>query len=1293
MRRVHTNIYLALLFCMGAILLGPHVATLRAGSEPEWFGYNGDSVFVTGSFPEDVKATIGGLPAEIAVWDTDYVAVYARVEDPGDHILTLNTSTGEELRRMALLVLAGAVGPSEDLPLQPPIIHDIRVSGGDRPTAHISGLYFGFGNPGDVSVFINERPAKVVGDPTSYSLSVLIPAEIPPDSSLLYLSVLNNLNGATRARAFRYSEEDFDEATAATAPLACGLIRWQPTRGLMGSRVRLLLDDVPTDFEPEVRFEYDGTSRRVTHCNRVGNRWDFSVPPMDLTRATRIRLRIANCQESAYNPTDFDYMVRPELQGESPLSPPSGPSGTPVEILVKNMTPFQSDLLLSEVLLSSGDGGLWTYRFRPSQICRDNPTCPVNVQVLDETAGLAKVRFNIPRDVHPGKVNISLYYSYVPCGSEARASVSLPPVTFIVTPPGDFSIRITNPSERPPRRVVVRGQRADYTLALRNDTGRTVSLNLGLMAITRRDAGCRLIDGAQSIDCDAAATMDVPPGQKNITVQLNTSSVGRTRATIEFRVRAYSPDIGALLEPPTDLPDGDLGRLPARLIVQPTPGPNLAVKMNDPGPPNYTRVTCQGGTVDYTLEVDNIGTEDLADILLKVVYGPGQTPTECWFVVDGREGGRARDCALSGVRLASGDNPKSVKLFFSTRKTPESRAIPFRVYATASGATGYAPSERPDRYANLITSYPCTPGFEITPAVQSKTIGTGETARFDFQAESFAGFSGDVRLDIQKVEKCDDMERCGRRQLIPRTQWEAWVTLSRTRVTLPPSQSFSLNAAAPFTMSQGRYVISLVAQALSHRREFYANLMVGGPLVYQLPQVADGKAQDWNIRTRFVLTNPGPETAVRIDLTDDLGQPLTVSIPGYGRESSTFSLRLARGGTAILETDGQNPALKTGAAVVTSQGTIGVSAIYSIYDGEGRLKSHAGVLHSGLLSQFAVPVLRSSVTRPVRHTGLALFNPNHQTATLTLSLYDETGASYKTLQVALLPRHHLSRFIHESPLFSQLGPTFKGTLQVSSTLPVSAVALITDDLLMAGIPRAAVRPLDAQRVLYLPQVADGLSGDGRRRINSMFLLNNPQPLTATVTIRLTNGAGGPFNITLNGVRGSTHTVTLPPNGSAFLGSDGMGPWSTGAAVVESSVAINASLVYSLYDTASQGTLSLAGVLDSSPAIRMTLPVDYSEGRSVGLALFNPGDRPAAVTLHLWRADGGHQTSRQMTVEPRHHVDQFLSESPFGLPVSSGFRGSLAITVGDGASVSAVGLNIKDELMATIPVTPGAAPAP
>jgi hypothetical protein len=213
---------------------------------------------------------------------------------------------------------------------------------------------------------------------------------------------------------------------------------------------------------------------------------------------------------------------------------------------------------------------------------------------------------------------------------------------------------------------------------------------------------------------------------------------------------------------------------------------------------------------------------------------------------------------------------------------------------------------------------------------------------------------------------------------------------------------------------------------------------------YLLPQVANGSADTWSIKTTFVLTNPSNRPAgVTLTLTQDDGTPFVVPLAGEGT-ASAFRIDLAPGHTRLLRTTGTGP-LATGAAVITSNAPIGVSALFSIFS-DGQLVSEAGVLDASALNTLTVPVDTAGGTR----IGIMLFNSSPVRAQLTLRLLDAEGRFVASHAQPLNAKFHEARFVDE--LFSEMPADFKGAVSITSTAPIAAVAIRVTNSLMSTIP-------------------------------------------------------------------------------------------------------------------------------------------------------------------------------------------------------------------------------------------------
>jgi len=208
------------------------------------------------------------------------------------------------------------------------------------------------------------------------------------------------------------------------------------------------------------------------------------------------------------------------------------------------------------------------------------------------------------------------------------------------------------------------------------------------------------------------------------------------------------------------------------------------------------------------------------------------------------------------------------------------------------------------------------------------------------------------------------------------------------------------------------------------------------PQTYYLPQVANGNYGNGSYRTTFIFFNSTDASAVvTLGLTMDNGDPLKVTIPGLGT-NSTFTYNLAAGASQVLQTDGSGSVV-VGGATVTATANIGVSAIFTIYDANGDFLTESGVGSSQPLVNFAIPVEATGNS----NTGLALFGSSSSTATMTLILRNASGQEAGKTSKSLDSNAHLAVFV-AGP--GQLFPTvsnFRGTLEVQSSTPISALAL------------------------------------------------------------------------------------------------------------------------------------------------------------------------------------------------------------------------------------------------------------
>ncbi len=448
---------------------------------------------------------------------------------------------------------------------------------------------------------------------------------------------------------------------------------------------------------------------------------------------------------------------------------------------------------------------------------------------------------------------------------------------------------------------------------------------------------------------------------------------------------------------------------------------------------------------------------------------------------------------------------------------------------------------------------------------------------------------------------------------------------------------------------------------------------------YYLPQVVDGRFERGSYRTTFVLfNNTDANVTLSLKLTSDAGAPLTVGIDHLGR-ASAFDVFLAAGATEILQTDGTGP-IVTGAASVTASANIGVSAIFTNFDADGRYLAEAGVGSSEAQTDFVLPV----DTTGLFNTGLALFNPGTGSASITAELRDTDGQTVASANIDLAGKAHVAQFVAGA---NQLFPSvaaFQGTLRVQSSAPVSALVLRQNEAPLSYTSLPVVPAGASTLTRTLAHVANG-SFDGGA-FKTSFLLFNLSPGAGSAVLTLTRNDGTPLAVSIPGKgTASTFNITLPARGSAFLQTDGTGALEQGAATITSSAPLGASGIFTVFSP--QGAFQTeAGVSDSPVLSTLTFPVDMTGTFQTGFAFFNPGTAAASVTLKLLDANGVPTGARSVfPIDPKKHTAKFVAEL---FDTAPNFKGT--VSVSSTAPVAALTLrqNLTPLSYTTLPTAAG-----
>ncbi|RPI22306.1 MAG: hypothetical protein EHM61_22605 [Acidobacteria bacterium] len=204
-----------------------------------------------------------------------------------------------------------------------------------------------------------------------------------------------------------------------------------------------------------------------------------------------------------------------------------------------------------------------------------------------------------------------------------------------------------------------------------------------------------------------------------------------------------------------------------------------------------------------------------------------------------------------------------------------------------------------------------------------------------------------------------------------------------------------------------------------------------------LPHVADGAFPGGRIRTSFLLfALSSVGASAKMTLTRDDGQPLEMPLTSLGTKSE-LDLTIGPNGSTFLESTASG-ALTSGAVRVVSDQPIGIVALFSVLEADGKLRTEAGVAAAKRQGDLSVPV---SIDTSFE-TGIAFFNPNEVEATVVLALLAADGTSVTggpQVTLKLPPRGHSAQFVSE--LFSGISLPFRGSVGVLVSKEISAVAL------------------------------------------------------------------------------------------------------------------------------------------------------------------------------------------------------------------------------------------------------------
>lgn len=340
-----------------------------------------------------------------------------------------------------------------------------------------------------------------------------------------------------------------------------------------------------------------------------------------------------------------------------------------------------------------------------------------------------------------------------------------------------------------------------------------------------------------------------------------------------------------------------------------------------------------------------------------------------------------------------------------------------------------------------------------------------------------------------------------------------------------------------------------------------------------------------------------------------------------------------------------------------------------------------------LISETGVPAtapitagrIYAEVNSPV-NTGVAIANPNGQTATINFYFTDQAGNDLGRGITTLGPNQQIARFLDEAPFKTFDGAAFQGTFSFTSDIAVGLIAIRgvlneRQDFLMSTLPVIDSNAAPGSSAV----LSHFVDGDGW---TSQILLVNPTDAPLNGTLEFRDDNGNPTNVAIGVDTNSVFAYSVQPRSSQKIATAGTsGTNTTGAAriVAAPGQPVPVPLIIFSYKSGAI-TAADAGV----PSVGGTRFRTYGEASGTngtagsiqsGIAVGNTSPSATSVTFEVTNLDGsatGLPAPVTVQVPGFGHLSRFLAELFPGLP--GPFRGVLRVSAV--SEISVVGLRIR-----------------
>jgi hypothetical protein len=314
-----------------------------------------------------------------------------------------------------------------------------------------------------------------------------------------------------------------------------------------------------------------------------------------------------------------------------------------------------------------------------------------------------------------------------------------------------------------------------------------------------------------------------------------------------------------------------------------------------------------------------------------------------------------------------------------------------------------------------------------------------------------------------------------------------------------------------------------------------------------------------------------------------------------------------------------------------------------------------GVLISETAVPAAVPIRSGRIYAEVGglvNTGVAIANPNTDTAQITFYFTDATGRNSGQGSLTIPAGRQMAAFLNEGPFNG--GPSIAGSFTFTSNVPVGVIALRSVTNERSEVLLSTLPVIDLANPADSSVLAHSVDGGGW---STQTVLVNPfdDAISGTISIQRQDGSG-------NLIPPEILTYTLAPRSSTTITPASGGSARNGWVQITGSPRQPATFAIFSYRA---GSVTVASA--SVPAIRtgsaFRMFIERS-GQSLqsGVAIANPSANPAVVNFEVTNLDGQSVgLTGSITIGPARQVSLFVNEIPGLQSVPLQFRGVLRIT--------------------------------